>query len=248
MNILAIDTSHATGSTALRIDRSDPESVLFGAASSHLVEMGEAVAGLLGGAGIEPRDIDRVALVVGPGSFTGLRIGLAFAKGLYAALGADLVVMNSLELLARPLLAAHEAVCPMIDARKSEVYTAIYEQDAGKTDRAGERVRVSADPQAAAPAQFLASLQRRPMVFVGSGVVRFRDLIEERFGSDASFAKEPFDQPSTELLCRLGQALRPLGDAEVSSLEPFYIRPADAKLNSLKRVQAHDRRQAQANE
>jgi len=235
MTILAIDTSHPTGSVSVRVGDEDPRTLLFGAASSHLVEMGGAVARLLETAGARPEAIDRVALVIGPGSFTGLRIGLAYAKGLYAALATEIVTMVSLELLAIPVLAAHETACAMIDARKSEVYAAVY-----RRAQPGAKLAAVIEPHAVAPDRLLTSLGGRPMVFVGSGAVRFRPAIERALGAAAVFTPDAYNQPSTAVLCRAGAELPVLGTEDVSRLEPYYIRPSDAKLKALRRIQSHE--------
>jgi tRNA threonylcarbamoyladenosine biosynthesis protein TsaB len=243
VTILAIDTSHPRGSVSIQTSDKEPESLLFGTASSHLVEMGEAVSTVLDASGARPESIDRVALVIGPGSFTGLRIGLAFTKGLYAALGVEVVTMVSLELLAMPLLETHAAVCAMIDARKSEVYAAVYGRDP-----TGSAIHVITGPHAAEPDKLLTSLKGRPMVFVGSGAVRFRRVIEKAMRDSAVFAADPHHQPSTAALCRAGSGLSPLDEESVSRLEPYYIRPSDAKLSSLRRIQSHGRDQAQTDD
>ena len=243
MTILAIDTSHPRGSVSIQTGDNEPKSLLFGTASSHLVEMGEAVATLLRASGIRPESIDRVALVIGPGSFTGLRIGLAYTKGLYAALGVEVVTMISLELLAAPVLETHGAVCAMIDARKAEVYAAVYGRDPS-----GSGVHAITKPHAAAPDKLLTSLLGRPMVFVGSGAVRFRRVIEKAMGASAVFAGDPHHQPSTAVLCRVAGELPPLDKESVSGLEPYYIRPSDAKLSPLRRIQSHGRHQARTDD
>jgi tRNA threonylcarbamoyladenosine biosynthesis protein TsaB len=241
VNIMAIDTSHREGSVAVRLGQAEPVHCRFGTARSHLAEIGEAVALLLREVGVPLGDVDRVALVIGPGSFTGLRIGLAYVKGLYAALAMDVVTTSSLELLAMSSLVEHDTVCAMIDARKSEVYAAVYQRKVGPTRLGyGEPRLVGDRPRAVAPDQFLASLEVRPMVFVGSGAARFRASIKRVFGDDASFESEAFNQPSAAVLCRAGRVLAPLGRDEILRLEPFYIRPSDAKLSSLGHIRTHD--------
>ena len=88
MVILAVDTSLQVGSVALARDGTVLGTERFDEPSSHLVALGGAVERLLAAAGLAASDVARVAVVTGPGSFTGLRIGLAFAKGLHAATGA----------------------------------------------------------------------------------------------------------------------------------------------------------------
>lgn len=241
MNILAIDTSHPVGSVAVSLGDGATHGLSFGARGSHLVELSGAVATVLGKAAAGIGDIDRVALVAGPGSFTGLRIGLAYLKGLYAALELQVVTITGLELLALASPRRRGTVCPMIDARKSEVYSAVYRRTAECPDPLRpEDLAVESPPRAVEPEKLLASETVRPVLFVGSGAVRFRSLIERTFGGNAEFADGEFNQPSTPVLCRVATGLRPLSDREVLELEPLYIRPSDAKLAPLKRVKAHD--------
>ena len=136
MIILAIDTSSKEGSIALAVDGNITGPVGFGRADSHLVAIGRSVADLLAAAGKKIEDLSRIALVAGPGSFTGLRIGMAFVKGIHAALGTEIVTITSLELISRALAAGRRRICPMIDARKNEVYTALYESGQNQAETA----------------------------------------------------------------------------------------------------------------
>lgn len=244
MRVLAIDTSHPTGSVAVRTAAGTVRSASFGAGSSHLVEVGRAVAALIEEAGVGVGDIDRVAVVIGPGSFTGLRVALSFAKGLYAAVGVEVVTMSGLELLAIEASRDDAVVCPMIDARRGEVYAAVYRREGTfplANGPAVGRVVCVAAPRSAPPREILASIDVRPVVFVGSGSDRFRPLIEGAFGDGAIFAGSPGAGPSTPLFSRVAEALPPLGREDVRKLEPFYIRPGAAELRPLGKVRTHDR-------
>ncbi|HET6462319.1 MAG TPA: tRNA (adenosine(37)-N6)-threonylcarbamoyltransferase complex dimerization subunit type 1 TsaB, partial [Candidatus Krumholzibacteria bacterium] len=117
MITLSLDTSHPVGSVALARDGELVGSETFREPSSHLVALGHAVDQLLASTALTPAGIDRLAVVTGPGSFTGLRIGLSFAKGLHAARHIPMVTINALQLLALPWLAPGARVCAMIDAR-----------------------------------------------------------------------------------------------------------------------------------
>jgi tRNA threonylcarbamoyladenosine biosynthesis protein TsaB len=239
MVILAIDTSHRVGSVTIRLDARTSETREFGEVS-HLVELGEAVSELAGRHGIAVRDLDRVAVVSGPGSFTGLRIGMAYAKGLHAAVGVDLVTITSLELLAAEALQTEETVCAMIDARRAEVYGAIYTRGAAYPGTATVFQPVCEQPpRAASPDVFLLSAKKRPVVFVGSGAERWRETINAAMGMSARIAENPV-VPSTALLSTLAASLPVVESSRVPALEPFYIRPSDAKLRPLKRVRTHE--------
>lgn len=247
MNVLAIDTSHSRGSVSIRIGGRGG-SVRLDRAASHLTELGKGLSALLSSAGATVRDIDRVAIVTGPGSFTGLRVGMACVKGLYAARPFDVVVMTSLELLARQATEDGPSVSPMIDARKDEVYAALYETargcgDAREKDAAPSPSRglvVKITPCVIAPQRYIDSIARTPTVFVGSGAIRYRTRIEEAFGTNARFAPEGRHEPDTDLLCRIAEGLEPIASEDVVTLEPFYIRPEDVKLKPLRGVRPYD--------
>jgi tRNA threonylcarbamoyladenosine biosynthesis protein TsaB len=182
-------------------------------------------------------EVDRIALVEGPGSFTGLRVGLAFVKGLYAGLDLDVVTIGTLELLALPQLARRPFVCPMIDARKQEVYAALYGSgdDAGKA--AAPESKPVIKPRVQAPETFLDEVRGYSPLFVGSGTVSYRRLIADAFGEESIATGEV--SPSVDYLCRISSGLKPRSESEVRSLEPLYIRASEAELKRLKPIDPH---------
>jgi tRNA threonylcarbamoyladenosine biosynthesis protein TsaB len=246
VKILAVDTSEPSGSAAVFVDGRAGGPVTLGPSPSHLVELGRAVDALTQGARIAVRDIDRIALVTGPGSFTGLRIGMAYVKGLYAAFKPEIVGITSLELLAMTVSAGGLPVAPMIDARKDEVYAALYRSSEGLEDRArgpaGGRVVLEEliSPRALSPHEYLGSLDVRPTVFVGSGALRYTDDITGVFGGSAVFPAEGGHRLDTRLLCEIARGLDPLPPEDVISMEPFYVRPSDAILKPLKSIRTHE--------
>jgi len=233
MNVLAIDTSHPTGSVALSVDGRSKGIVRFGDGSSHLAEIGAGVDRLLAGARVGIRDVHRLALVRGPGSFTGLRIGMAFAKGLYAGLDVDMVTVSTLELLALPHLDAHKSVCPMVDARKGEIYAALFDQS--NQDGAGFPLTPQVEPCAREPKQFVEHVCRFAPLYVGSGALQYRLLVEEADGA-ARIGDEDSAVPSAALLGEKASAMKPLSREAVAALEPYYIRPSDAIFKPLKAI------------
>jgi tRNA threonylcarbamoyladenosine biosynthesis protein TsaB len=232
MRILAVDTSHPQGTVALLRADSRIETVRLEKPASHLVDLAKAVAALVPCEAPGGPALDRLAIVTGPGSFTGLRIGMAFIKGLYAALGCSVVTMTSLELLYRQTGPADVPVAVMIDARKDEVYAVFYPPDqSGKPSV----------PRAVGPAEFLTGLPVSPTVFIGSGALRYRDLITSVFGTRARFPEDAAHVPDAGVLCRLAASLPALPPEDVVSLEPCYIRPSDVKLKPLGSVRSYDR-------
>ncbi|HEX5132279.1 MAG TPA: tRNA (adenosine(37)-N6)-threonylcarbamoyltransferase complex dimerization subunit type 1 TsaB [Candidatus Krumholzibacteria bacterium] len=229
MVTLAIDTSHPTGAVTLARDGVVLGTETFSQPSSHLVALAQAVGDLLARGGLAARDIRRVAVVVGPGSFTGLRIGLAFAKGLHAAGGSGIVPIDTLRLLALPQFDRHARVCAMIDARRGEVYAAVLAR-AGDAERAADpaaALEVLA-PCARTPAALLDAIADEPAVFVGTGALAARDEIAARFPR-ATIAPAAECAPSTAFLATIAPRMRPLNEAAVRALEPRYIRPSGAE-------------------
>lgn len=230
MVILAVDTSHPVGGVALNVDGQPVGSVRFGAASSHLVELGGCVDRLLRDSGLRVGDVSRIALVEGPGSFTGLRVGMAYVKGLAAALDVDVVTAGTLELLALPLLDPTETIiiCPMVDAHKNEVYAAVYGND-----------KVLVKPCVVAPNLLLESAHRFDPLFVGSGAIRYRQLIDQIAGS-RRIASETASLPSAQYLAGVARDLEPLSRDALRTLEPMYLRPSDAEFKRLKPIDSHE--------
>lgn len=232
MVTLAVDTSHPTGAVSLARDGEALGTERFAQPSSHLVALAHAVETLLARASLLPRDVTRVAVVVGPGSFTGLRIGLAFAKGLHAAGRAEIVPIDSLRLLALPLLDRHARVCALIDARRGEVYAAVHERAAPEESRRdAAATRVVLPPCARTPSALfdtLAASGGAPGAFVGSGTAGLRGEIAARYPA-AVLAGDDANLPDTAFLARIAPRMPALAEAAVRGLEPLYVRPSGAE-------------------
>lgn len=235
MIVLAIDTSHPVGSVAVAVDGEPAAAIRFGDGSSHLVEIGGAVDSLLTGGGLAAGDVDRVALVRGPGSFTGLRIGMAYAKGLCAGLRAEMVVMSTLELLALPFLQDGSNVCAMVDARKGEVYGAVYEPAGQSTTHRGSAV---VEPCAREPHKIVSEAKRHSPIYLGTGALRYRSVVES-VDPGCRIEGENAALPSAALLAQIAADLDPLSGEELAALEPLYVRSSDAVFQPLKPIDPH---------
>jgi len=225
MVTLAIDTSQRVGSVALARAGNVIASRTFGAESSHLVELSRSTASLLGEAGLTIGDVTRLALVIGPGSFTGLRVGLAYVKGLVAARPIEVVTIDTLELLAAPCRHGHELTCVMVDARRQEVYAAAYD-DTGT---------VMLESAAIAPRDFLGAVTLARPHFVGSGADVYREEVLRLF-PEATFGSKSDQQPSTDWLASFATTMQPLPADSVRHLEPKYLRPSGAQRKKLRPV------------
>jgi tRNA threonylcarbamoyladenosine biosynthesis protein TsaB len=180
---------------------------------------------LLSESGLSYDDLDAVSVVTGPGAFTGLRVGVATAKGLSMATGKPLIGVSSLQSLAVQIPVSSYPVCALIDARKGEVYAGCYEWQNGLPTLQGKEEVV--DP--------LDIVQRisGSVLFVGDGCEAYRTLIIRQLGERAHFAAGSAHILRASSAARL--ALLKLRNGETVSpdlLNPVYIPPSDAEINS----------------
>ncbi len=187
---------------------------------SHTASLPALVERVLGDAGVTVADVEAVAVSIGPGSFTGLRIGLALGKGLAFAGGLPLVGVPTLEALAHIAEAAPgETVCAALDARKREVYAALF---AAMPD--GPR-RLSPD-LALAPDALAARLEP-PCVLVGDAGELYGDVL----GARAVIRPFATHHPRGGVIALLGAARLAAGEGgNPGPLEPTYVRAPDAEL------------------
>jgi len=225
VRLLGIDTSTAGTAVALRLGdgtareaRDDPPA---GAHPGHATKLLALAEPLLAEAGIGWNELDRIAVGVGPGTFTGLRVGVTTARGLAQSLDVELVGVGSLAALAEPAL-AQGRVLAVLDARRGEVFAAAFERG-----RDGRPV-AAADPVALVPERLRGLLggagAGEGSIAVGDGAVRYRGQAE------AAGARVPADGDPVHLVtgaavCRLGAHLHP-----ETAVVPDYRRRPDAEL------------------
>ena len=227
MKILTVDTSSNCSSVALSDGTALLGECLLGEDRCNSGRLLDSVAGLLRAARLTPDALDAFAVSLGPGSFTGVRVGIATVKGLALATGKPALGFSSLAMLAMNLPFASAQVAPMFDVRKNEVYAGLYRCDA---------LPVALRPDAVvSPEEFLAGMSA-PTLFVGEGALRYRDLIQATLGELALFP------PWHAHLPRAGAgAVIALQDALEGSflplalLNPTYLRASEAELAKRRR-------------
>ncbi len=177
-------------------------------------------------AGITLSRLDGLAVAVGPGSFTGLRIGLSTAKGLAVAAGKPLVGVSTLEAMAWTLPFCAYAVCPILDARKGEIYSALFRHE-------GERLIRLVEDAALLPDSLVSQIRERT-VFLGDGLVVYGDLLKTRLKELALFPPVARRGGSPAAVAELGRRRLLQGQRdEISELAPRYLRPSKAELKRL---------------
>lgn len=189
-------------------------------ARTHVATLPRLVTEVLGRAGLAASEIDAVAVSIGPGSFTGLRIGLSFAKGLAFAGPIPIVAVPTLEALARLAPAEPgQTVCAALDARKQECWAALFRCTVEGVERLSPDV-------ALAPA---ALAERLPpgAVLVGDAGTRYGDVL----GTRARLLPFAEHHPRGGMIARLGAERLARGQADdAGTLEPTYVRPSEAEL------------------
>lgn len=228
--LLAIDTATSAGSVALCRDETLLGEILFNVRGTHSERLMATIRQLLAETGLDLAQIDAFAVVRGPGSFTGLRVGMASAQGLALATGRPVIGVSSLQALAMNLGEASLPVCALLDARKQEVYAGLFHMR--------RRLPLPLGPeQVVAPARLLPRLEG-PLLFVGEGARVYRGLIEDHFGAQAHFASWPLNLPRASMAAALALERLRLGERPtLHELKPAYIRASEAEISlNLKQV------------
>lgn len=223
MRIVAIETATLAGGAALLDAGRLVGEYTLNIRVTHSERLMAVVNDLLRHAGWELEDLEGVAVSIGPGSFTGLRIGVSTAKGLALALGVPIAAVPTLDALAATLPFAGDPVCPVLDARKGEIYASLYRWADGAMRREWEYL-------ALAP-EVLSERLIGPVIFVGDAVETAGELLRARLGPRARFAPPGRRLPSAATVAALGEALLAAGaGADVAALAPLYLRPSEAEL------------------
>jgi tRNA threonylcarbamoyladenosine biosynthesis protein TsaB len=224
VRILGLDTSTRSGSVALLEEKTIVAEMQATSSETHAKRLMSAVDMILAMAGASVYECDGFAVTTGPGSFTGLRIGISVVKGLAFATGKPVTGMSTLEVLAYQFRWFPHPICPMLDARKGEVYTGLYtfSQDGTMTALASDCV--------VSPRSWVGGLQD-PCLFVGDGATVYRGLIKEVLGSQAQFAPPFASTPRASVVAYVGLEQIERGEVvAVEDLVPRYIRKSDAEI------------------
>lgn len=225
MRILAVETSTLAGGVALVDGERLIGEYLLDVRVTHSERLLPAIDHLLSDAGWRPHDLAGLAVAVGPGSFTGLRIGLSTVKGLALALGVPVAAVPTLDALAARLPFAALPVCPVLAARKGEVYCSLY-----RWERAG--MRREWEYLALAPEE-LARRLGEPVILLGDGAAGIA-------APAARLAPAAQRFPSPVTVAMLGLERLGAGDAVAAAdLVPLYLRPSEAELRRRGGVVVH---------
>ena len=226
MNILAIETTAAAASAAVIDSDECVHEVKSEANMTHLQNLMPLIEQALEDCGLSLKDIGGIAVSRGPGSFTGIRIGMATAKGLAQVLQVPVAEVPTLKAMSMNGWNFGGIVCPVLDARRSQVYAAAY---VFEEDEMKELLPEGAyDPQAVVDAV----AGKGPVLFMGDGIgnPKIRTILEEGVGPEAFFAPEEKRFQTAEMVAVLGlEIFREGGAVSYSEAQPEYLRKSEAE-------------------
>ncbi|WP_407271873.1 tRNA (adenosine(37)-N6)-threonylcarbamoyltransferase complex dimerization subunit type 1 TsaB [Radiobacillus sp. PE A8.2] len=221
MNILAIDTSNQVLGIAITRDGELVGELITNVKRNHSVRLMPAINQLMKETNVRPEDLNKIVVAKGPGSYTGVRIGLSTAKTMAWALQIPVVGVSSLELLAYQGVLSNSLVCPFFDARRGLVYTGLYQADAkGKLELVEKETNVLFQ-------EWLIKLRDRQqhVLFFSPDMAIHQSAIEETMGMSAII--DPINQISRpSVLAYIGGNKQP---DELHKLTPNYLRLAEAE-------------------
>jgi len=226
MNILAINSSASSGSIALAMNGKITQVAYLDVKRTHSERLMPMIDNALTQNNLQIKDLDLICVAIGPGSFTGIRIALATAKGLSFSHKIPLLAVDNLQLLADNLQGSARDRLVLIDARMSEVYTALY-------SKTGE---ILSSPKNCKPAEVLAELTQ-PVIIIGDGAEKYKDVLE---ASEADYTlankHQNLDLASSLISYALDQESLPEFDYDfIAKLEPNYLRKSQAEIEKAKR-------------
>ncbi len=230
MRLLAIDSCTRRISVAFGDDGGVLGEMTLGASAHagpprHVEQLSPAIQHLSQQCGVALRELDAVAITIGPGMFTGLRVGLTTAKTIASALRIPIVALTSLEVLAQPFDDFDGMVVPVIDARRAEVYYARYVIEGGTRRRVAE---YCIDTPAKLAEQLRDELS--PILLCGDGALRFREAFSVIAG--LTIASDALCSMSmTHFVALAMQRFVDGGGSDPAAVLPLYLRDSDAVAN-----------------
>jgi tRNA threonylcarbamoyladenosine biosynthesis protein TsaB len=223
--VLGIETSTPQASVALGTEQGVVGSCLISRGSTSGEFVLQAIQFLMSQTGIEYRNLGALAVGIGPGLFTGMRVGLATAKTLAQALSLPIVGVASLDLLAYDARYTPKLICPVIDAKRSEVCFGFYRHVPGGVTRSSEFMVGS-------PSKLLSELDGRPeeKLLLGSGALLYRKQLETGEAVEFGSVSNSFPRATSLVELSIPRLLRE-EYSRVFDIEPLYMRRSDAELN-----------------
>lgn len=225
MKLLAIDSSSLVAAVAIIDEEQILAEYIINHKKTHsqtLLPMLDEIARMIE---LDMKEIDAIAVSGGPGSFTGLRIGSATAKGLGLALGKPLIHIPTVEAMAYNFYETNKLICPIMDARRGQVYTGIYTFDNGKFT-----IVMDQTPTTMATLADKLNQMGQPVIFMGDGVPVFKTYISENVSVPFEFAPAHLSRQRASSVAALGLEYFRAGKTETADEHaPDYLRLSQAE-------------------
>lgn len=221
MKVLGIDTSNLVLSVAVVEGKQVLGEYTTNLKKNHSIRLMPAISMLLDELGVAPEELNGIAVAHGPGSYTGVRIGLTTAKSLAWALGTPIVGISSLEAIASNSTYFPGMVSPLVDARRGQVYTACFKNGERLAD---DRVRLIAD--------WAVELKKanQSVLFLGDDSVLHKEVIMEVLGEMARFGPAEWNAPRAAFVARVGLEKLEKGlHVDLDTFIPQYLQLAEAE-------------------
>lgn len=223
MRILGIDSSTKYAGVSVIEDGKVLAQSTLQFKASHSEKLLPEIVHILDMMKIPLESIDYYAVTVGPGSFTGLRVAVSTVKGLAFVTDKRVIPISTLEVIGRAFAFVSYLICPILDARKKEVYAALFKSNSYSFERLREDSVIKIEE--------LMSWIDEKTLFVGDGVEIYRDKIEHLLGDRAIFAKPYQSIPLPSIVALIGEERATSGEAiSARDLEPKYLRKSEAEI------------------
>lgn len=233
MKILAIDSSGLVASAAVVSDEAVIAEFTVNNKQTHSQTLLPMIDQVVQFSGIALEELDALAVAAGPGSFTGLRIGASTVKGMGLALDKPVVPVPALEGMAYQLAESEGWICPIMDARRNQVYTGIYYMEGGQ-------LRIRRQQYATDIRDLLEDLEKggQTVHFLGDGVPIYREMIEEGLSVPFSFAPPHLARQRAAAVAMLACRYYREGKTETAAEhKPIYLRKSQAERERERRMQ-----------
>lgn len=222
MKILSIDSATESASCAVIDDDKLLGEITFNYKKQHSAILMPMIDTLLKNTELTLSDIDGFAISKGPGSFTGLRIGMATIKGFAQATKKPLICVSTLDALAYNLAYTPGIICPILDALRGNVYTALYKFEGESLVQISDYMVISID-------ELIELIDNKPVTFIGDGIFKFKEKLASSLTS-ISFAPANLNLAKASSLGELGLKLLSKGISDdLYSAAPIYLRQSQAE-------------------
>ena len=224
-HVLGIDTSSVVATIAVLNEEKLRAEYIVNNKKTHSEKMMVVLDQVLEDSGITIKDVDVVAVAKGPGSFTGIRIGMACAQGIAHALNKPMVGVNTLDGLAYNLMGYDGLLCPMINAQRQEVYTALYRWEDDKLKRLWDYKLIKVDKLL----KDLSALKEK-VVVLGDGMPILKKCLKVKQSENIVISHPVFSMPRASSVAAVALHEYNRGNAQnCFSIKPFYIRKSSAE-------------------